>query len=181
MKTFLKSSTLAIALVMGLSAQAVEVVVSVQAVARPTRFERMHRVMQNLCEIAPRNSDCGVQVYKVNFSAPGNLNWEKAVRKSLQSEYIHSLVVGKVLKNQVDVTEAFKDVAGAAGIERTDLPFLNAWADILKALKGDVFGQSVSQVYAGRLSGSFSLEHEFVAFVDHQNQELILLRAGYSE
>lgn len=177
----MKTVIVAVALAFGFSAQAMDAQISVQAISEPTRFERMYRVMENLCEISPRNTDCGVQVYKVSFSAPGAMSWEKAIQKALKEDHIQNLNVGKVLKNQVDVTNAFKDVAAAAGIERSDLPFLNAWEGLLSALDYDVFNQSISQVHAGSLSGEFGLQHQFVVFVDRQNLELIVLRAGYSD
>lgn len=165
----------------GFAAQATDSKFSLQVVDHATRFSRFQQTLENFCEITPRDFDCQVQVIRVNSFVPGALAWDQAIRQALKTESVHSFVSGKVLKNQVDVTEAFKDVAVAAGIDRSTLPFLNAWENLLLALHKDVFGQNVTQVYSGLLSGPLSLEHEFVVFVDRQNQELIVLRAGYSQ
>lgn len=153
---------------------------AVQPLAQATRFERMQSVLQDLCDANRTTLDCGVEVYKVQFMGTQML-WSQAIKRALVSEYSSALNATLVPKTYDDVVQKYKDVAQAVGFSADQLMAMNQWENLQEAVSNDVMDESSVKIYAGHISGQFSVDHVFVAFVDTKNQELIVFRGGYSE
>lgn len=161
-------------------AQAQTPATAVQPLAQATRFERMQLVLEDLCKANRTTLDCGVEIYKVQFSGSEKL-WSRAIKRALVSEYSSALNATRVPKTYDQVVQKYQDVAEAVGFRPDQLMAMNQWENLQEAVSNDVMDESAVKIYAGHISGQFSVDHVFVAFVDTDNQELIIFRGGYSE
>lgn len=160
----------------GMQAQAMKVA----SVSKPTRFDRMQRVLEDFCKSSRTTLDCKVEVYKVQFFG-SQKPWTQAVRQAVGNEYTHALNFTEFKRDYSQVVERFQYVAQAAGFSSVRLSMLGQWENLQEAISNDVMDESTVKIFAGHVSGNFSLDHEFVAFVDTKNHELIVFRGGYSE
>lgn len=153
---------------------------TVQSISQPTRFDRMHRVLEDFCKSSRTTLDCQVQAYRVQFLG-SQKSWSQAVRQVVGNEYTHALNFTEFKRDYDQVVERYEYVAQAAGFSSKRLMMLGQWENLQEAISNDVMDEPSVKIFAGHVSGNFSLDHEFVAFVDTKNNELIVFRGGYSE
>lgn len=147
-------------------------------ISKPTRFERMADILTQGCQHNRTTLDCSVTVLKSHLDLSNKAKMSKNIRDAIAtSPYVESIDAHKLNKNnRKQIEAAFETVYVAGGIE-----FSTVSDTVLEAIDNDVFDESSVEIVAGHMTGSFSLDHSFVAFVDTQNNEIIFFQGGYTE
>ncbi len=133
--------------------------------------------------LAETNLNCGTRAFQIVSKNPSE-KWENTVQQILRSNtYVEDASGARVAKRDSRVSNAFLAVMKAAGydLRRASRETSDALELALERIDNDVLDEPAVVAVSGELSGAFSLDETYLALIDTERGEVLIVSGGYAE
>lgn len=154
-----------------------------------SKLDLVLEISNEFCEVmVPSNLDCSALGYKIisRKETEAVQNTIKQMIYATGDGYVESVsakILDKDTNDGARVLEQLNIVMASAGLGNTEIGDSNeAWAvadSLLERLENDVSKNLV--FVGGSFEGAFSMDYDFLAIVNLNSNEVVILSAGYSE